>query len=578
MHPSDRIERALERAVDLAQGSGAPPLLASALRYAVFPGGHRIRPQLCLAVARACGDADPRAADAGGRGDRTAALRISRARRPALFRRRRHAARQALGSRPVWRADRRADRRRADRARFRDSGARASARPPLGCAWLVSIVAAPSARRAGIVAGQAWECEARRAAGRLSSGQDGRPVRRLRPRPAPPPAASMPNPGATLGEKLGEAYQVADDLRDVLCDAEELGKPIGQDAVRCGRTPRRNSASAAPRRISRTSSKAAVDSIPPCPGGSGASQRSSRRRRRSSFPSNSPASRPELASPDRRVARRRGQALRLPLQRALERLAQPADRRSRASSAGRRRSPLTRGSRERRARALFDLCAGFVYSQILRACVQLTSFDRSREGPRTLAGSPRAMDLTLEAARRLLRAAASLSSCAPWPDDRFAPRRTGRGDASATPASPLSSRITLCSTRDLADPVALLRGEVETCLAALLALCRRRPGDPPEAASRPRSKPKNSRAYSDLMSQTQTLVAEDVLDAYPFHRRRCLLDVGGGDGAFVAAVAKRAPLLAFKLFDLPAVAARAPGLDSRLWACPDESRRSAATC
>ena len=35
-----------------------------------------------------------------------------------------------------------------------------------------------------------------------------------------------------LGEKLGEAYQVADDLRDVLCDASELGKPIGQDAAR----------------------------------------------------------------------------------------------------------------------------------------------------------------------------------------------------------------------------------------------------------------------------------------------------------------------------------------------------------
>ena len=39
-------------------------------------------------------------------------------------------------------------------------------------------------------------------------------------------------PWRMLGDKLGEAYQVADDLRDVLCDADELGKPIGQDAVR----------------------------------------------------------------------------------------------------------------------------------------------------------------------------------------------------------------------------------------------------------------------------------------------------------------------------------------------------------
>ena len=64
MHTSERIERTLERAIVLAQGAGAPPLLASAMHYAVFPGGHRIRPQLCLAVSLACGDKHPAAADA----------------------------------------------------------------------------------------------------------------------------------------------------------------------------------------------------------------------------------------------------------------------------------------------------------------------------------------------------------------------------------------------------------------------------------------------------------------------------------------------------------------------------------
>ena len=43
---------------------GCPPRLADALRYAVFPGGARIRPRLCLAVAPACGDDDPAASDA----------------------------------------------------------------------------------------------------------------------------------------------------------------------------------------------------------------------------------------------------------------------------------------------------------------------------------------------------------------------------------------------------------------------------------------------------------------------------------------------------------------------------------
>jgi geranylgeranyl diphosphate synthase type II len=34
-----------------------------------------------------------------------------------------------------------------------------------------------------------------------------------------------------LGARIGEAFQVADDLRDALYDAETLGKPAGQDAA-----------------------------------------------------------------------------------------------------------------------------------------------------------------------------------------------------------------------------------------------------------------------------------------------------------------------------------------------------------
>jgi len=40
-----------------------------------------------------------------------------------------------------------------------------------------------------------------------------------------------PEPWAHLGNYLGEAYQVADDIRDVIADAATLGKPAGQDAL-----------------------------------------------------------------------------------------------------------------------------------------------------------------------------------------------------------------------------------------------------------------------------------------------------------------------------------------------------------
>ena len=44
-------------------------------------------------------------------------------------------------------------------------------------------------------------------------------------------AGADPAGWRALGECLGEAYQVADDIRDVLMESEQLGKPAGQDAT-----------------------------------------------------------------------------------------------------------------------------------------------------------------------------------------------------------------------------------------------------------------------------------------------------------------------------------------------------------
>ena len=68
------------------------------------------------------------------------------------------------------------------------------------------------------------------------------------------------------------------------------------------------------------------------------------------------------------------------------------------------------------------------------------------------------------------------------------------------------------------------------------------------------------------MSRTQPLIAEDILDAYPVRRHRCLLDVGGGDGAFLMAAADRASALRLLLFDLPPSPHKARGaLPPRGW-------------
>ena len=58
-----RIEKAVERAVHQRLDPACPPGLADAMAYALFPGGARIRPRLCLSVALACGDDAPDLAD-----------------------------------------------------------------------------------------------------------------------------------------------------------------------------------------------------------------------------------------------------------------------------------------------------------------------------------------------------------------------------------------------------------------------------------------------------------------------------------------------------------------------------------
>ena len=69
------------------------------------------------------------------------------------------------------------------------------------------------------------------AAGTISLRQDRRAFRRRHHGRRAWPAAVIRRRGASLGHRLGEAYQVADDLLDAVSDAEECDKPVGQDAA-----------------------------------------------------------------------------------------------------------------------------------------------------------------------------------------------------------------------------------------------------------------------------------------------------------------------------------------------------------
>ncbi len=209
--------------------------------------------------------------------------------------------------------------------------------------------------------------------------------------------------------------------------------------------------------------------------------------------------------------------------------------------------PLTRAIAHSRTSALFDLVAGFVYAQVLHACIELNILSALKAGPqdaRTLAASADVPALAME---RLLRAAAALELVEPI-GDRFALGAQG----AALLGNPGLADMIRHHDRlyaDLADTVGLLRrGRGEHLASYWPYATSEQPGASGAGAVA---------AYSALMGATQPAVAADILDAYSLRRHRVLMDVGGGEGVFLAAVAARWPHLALRLFDLPAVVDRA---------------------
>ena len=207
---------------------------------------------------------------------------------------------------------------------------------------------------------------------------------------------------------------------------------------------------------------------------------------------------------------------------------------------------LTRPIARRRTRALFDLCAGFVYAQTLAACVELDLFERLATGPVAADALAGAVGVPPGPFGALLRAAGGV---------RLLTVQDGLVSLGPLGAAMVGNQGLVAMIRhhtllyaDLADPVGLLRGRpgsLGTYWAYAGAAEPGGLGDAPVAA------------YSRLMAASQPLVAAEVLAAFPLGGHRHVVDVGGGEGAFLAAAARTHPRLRGTVFDLPAVADRA---------------------
>jgi geranylgeranyl diphosphate synthase type II len=229
MDVTRRIEDALIQALAAAERPGCPPKLAAAMRHAVFPGGARVRPRLVLAVALACGDDAPALTDAAG----TAIELLHCASLvhddlpcfdDAPTRRGKPSVHRAFGERlAVLSGD------ALIVLAFQVMAAAVPQRPERAAALLATISASVGLPR-GIVAGQAWECESRVSLVEYQREKTGSLFEAATVAGAQ--AAGVPSgPWRLFGELLGEAYQVADDIRDVAADPELIGKPVGRDVA-----------------------------------------------------------------------------------------------------------------------------------------------------------------------------------------------------------------------------------------------------------------------------------------------------------------------------------------------------------
>ena len=258
----DRIEAAIEAGLVETVTDQCPPRLASAMRYAVQPGGARMRPRLCLAVADACGDSSPSTTDA-------AATAIEFLHCASLVhddlpcfddadvRRGKPSVHRAFGQRLAVLA--------GDALIVAGFQVLARRVMPSRLPALTEIVASSVGAPTGIAAGQAWECEPEVDLNHYHQCKTGA-LFAAATRAGAAAAGVEPMAWETLGQCIGDAYQVADDLRDVAGRVSELGKPTGQDRA-LGRPSAADQlgVGGAIRKLKGLIAEA-VDSIPSCPG------------------------------------------------------------------------------------------------------------------------------------------------------------------------------------------------------------------------------------------------------------------------------------------------------------------------
>lgn len=238
----------------------------------------------------------------------------------------------------------------------------------------------------------------------------------------------------------------------------------------------------------------------------------------------------ETPAPQKGASRRSGRLTRLVASRGFQKWAA--------------RFPLTRRLVRSEGEAMFDLVAGFCHSQILQAFVRLKLPQILLDREMTAQALATEVDVPQDRMPVLLAGAESIGLIKRRRSGRYALTTRGAALAGVPGLAGMIDHHDVLYL-DLADPVAFFRGEVETELAEFW---------PYVFGAGGATDPQTTATYSQLMADSQVLVAEDTLAMVDLSDAAQLLDVGGGTGAFLASVGAAHPDLQMTLFDLPAVA------------------------
>lgn len=207
------------------------------------------------------------------------------------------------------------------------------------------------------------------------------------------------------------------------------------------------------------------------------------------------------------------------------------------------RFPFTRSVVRSEGEAMFDLVAGFCHTQLLQAFVRFGIPQLLLKHEMTVLALADDLDVPVDRLAVLLAGCQAIGLIKRRRSGRYALTRRGAALAGVPGLAGMIDHHEILYL-DLADPVAFFRGEVETELAEFWPYVFGAKGATDE----------NTIAqYSELMADSLVLVAEDTLKTVRFDKAHRLMDVGGGSGAFLAAVAKAYPKLPLTLFDLPVV-------------------------